>query len=500
MIATVPPLWRDADAYVQLTQDPKVATFWGHAPAYCYVAKVPLLIGEQWERMRGLPPVPRVIESQPALTDSGIWLLIVAQHLGLGLAAFLFINAVSQHFWTRLVLSLVWASNALFYTFAHCVGSETLGMILLVLLAASSVRLVQNPNEPAWHEWYLFAILLLLCILSRDLNLALFPLLPATFLISGTWCLIVRRKRGSAAASLFRLAVIATAVSTAAIVVAHSIPNALARKTRLHPHSRIGYTFLWRLHFLTELPEESRADLLRKASARASSEEVRQLIRLLEHMMLEQTDPIEPTAFVNRAIGIYGGSLHWEDLDAGLKQMEFGFLWPPSPELLRVIKSDFITGTELPSTVITEYLFATTAYYFQHAKELPGLAKVSTFRNEVNGDKILALPSQHPYFHLWQGITYRGAVAIWTVAFMVFLVLARREGLLAVVTAALAVLFVAVGLFQFSTVCVLSIYQPRFALSMWELLLFSFFLLIGTTFELFFEKEKSAGQLLGPEP
>jgi hypothetical protein len=78
MMATIPPLWRDADAYVQLTQDPRVSKFWGHAPVYSYMAKIPLFLGEQWERLRGQPPVPRTIASQLPLTDSGIALLIVA--------------------------------------------------------------------------------------------------------------------------------------------------------------------------------------------------------------------------------------------------------------------------------------------------------------------------------------------------------------------------------------------------------------------------------------
>src|ERR1044071_7403079 len=114
MMATIPPLWRDADAYVQLTEDPRVSKFWGHAPVYSYIAKIPLFLGEKWEQIRGLPPVPRTIPAQLPVTDSGIALLIVAQHLGLSLAALLFITTVTRIFWGRLVLSLLWASNALF--------------------------------------------------------------------------------------------------------------------------------------------------------------------------------------------------------------------------------------------------------------------------------------------------------------------------------------------------------------------------------------------------
>ena len=143
MIATIPPLWRDADAYVQLTQDPRVATFWGHSPAYCYVAKIPLFLGAQWERWLGKPPGDQGTDPpQPALTDSGVWLLIVGQHLALCIAGFCFIRTVSNHFWMRLALAAIWASNALFYTFANCIGSETLGLILLISLAERTLRLV----------------------------------------------------------------------------------------------------------------------------------------------------------------------------------------------------------------------------------------------------------------------------------------------------------------------------------------------------------------------
>jgi len=489
MIATIPPLWRDADAYVQLTQDPRVSKFWGHAPLYCYVAKVPVYLGEQVERLRGRPPVPRTIPSQPALTDSGIALLIVAQHLGLSFAALLFITAVTRFFWMRLLLSLVWASNALFYTFAHCVGSETLGVILIVWLAARAVRLVQQKAEPLWTDWYFFSGLLLVCMLTRDLNFGLVALLPLAFLIAR---LLEGRApfrpylSGTKPRSSLRNITVATAIGLACVAIAPSVPENLARKTRLHPHSRLGYIFLWRLHSLSDLPPDTRASLMRKVSERAPSEQVRRLIQLYDQMMSEQSDPIHATAFGNRAVEIYGGPPHWQELDAGFKQMAFTFLWPPTPELWNVIATDFVTVMALPSTVISDYLFTTTAYYFEHKEEMPALANLATFRGKANPATIQALRTDCRYFALWQWLTFPATIAVWLAGLLALGWISRRKRVTSSGTIGLAIALLVVGLFQFAVTCVIHDYEPRFSVSMWELLLLSIFLLVGTLAELLF--------------
>src|SRR5882724_1560926 len=149
MIAKVPPLWRDADAYNQLTRDPLISTFWGWQTAYGYLSKVPLLLTEQIELSSGHAQLHSHPPSEVlALSDSGIASLIIAQHLALGISALGFIRAITSGFWLRLVLSLGWASNALFYTFAHCVGSESLSLILIVFLVTRGVRLVKATASP----------------------------------------------------------------------------------------------------------------------------------------------------------------------------------------------------------------------------------------------------------------------------------------------------------------------------------------------------------------
>jgi hypothetical protein len=480
MIATIPPLWRDADAYVQLTQDPRVSKFWGHAPLYCYVVKVPLFLGEEWERLRGLPTLPRTIASQPAVTDSGIAILIVAQHLAMSLAVLLFICAVTQIFWMRLLLVLIWASNALFYTYAHCVGSETLGIILVLWFCARVVRLVQT-REPSWSDWYFAGALLLLCMLTRDLNIGLVALLPLAFLIG--------RLLEGRALSLHKL-FIAVGLGIACIAIAPSVPETLARKTKLHPHSRFGYIFLWRLHSLSALPPAARTALMQKVSERAPTDEVRRLVQLYEQMMSEHTDPIDPTGFINRAVTIFGGPPHWEEVDAGLRQMAFAFLWPPTRELLEVAKRDFVAVMKSPGTVISDYLFYTTAYYFEHKEEMTACANLSTFRGDATAEKIRALPLDHRYFRLWEPLTYRSFVSLWFIALVVFLAATRRHRQEASATTGLAIALVVVGLFQFAVTCVIHDYEPRFSVSMWQLLLLSVFLLLGMTSDLVLAPDK----------
>lgn len=470
MIATVPPLWRDADAYVQLTENPLVVTFWGHAPAYSYVAKLPLFAGEQWERWRGnVPTSPRPDSSQPALTDTGIWLLIIGQHLGLSAAIFGFIRAVSSLFWVRLSLALAWASNALFYSYAHCLGSETLGLILIVVLATKGLRLVQSRNEPAWRDWYLTALILCGCILSRDLNLALIALLPAAFLLA--WAM-------SRAGVYFRHAVVALAVGLACVTAANSLKKDLARKTKLHPHSRIGFTFLWRLNFLDNLSPEARGTLLRKVAARARSGKARKLIALLEQMHAEKAD-VSCGPFMQRAILLFDGH-QWEELDRALNEMAYAFLLPPTHEHLQVTKQDLARALTMPTTEIASYLFATTAFYFEHKDEMTAAAGLVTFRG-TTPEQLTAIPLRHFYFQLWRGLGYHKAFAVWVLALAAYFFAAARRETERHAISAIGIALTAIGLLICGTACLLHELEPRFVLSMWQMLVLSVFLFAGKT-------------------
>lgn len=491
LIATIPPLWRDVDAYNQLTRDPLIATYWGHAPAYSYLAKVPLFLGEQIERWRGIA-VTSPESGLSQLTDTGVGLLIMLQHLALCGAAFYFILAISKFFWIRFVLALAWASNALFYTFAHCVGSETLSVILVVLVVAKGLRLIRNRAEPRWVDWYTFAIGLCLCLLSRHVNFWLILLLPTAFLLS--WALHrglflssermmpCRRRLG---ARHLRHAVIALAIGIACIAVASSLTQRLARKTKLHPHSRLGYTFLWRLQFLKTLPPPARAALLQKVAARAHSKQARQLVTLLGQMHQEGIDPAAGP-FMQRAIPLLfplETQVPWEELDVALNQMAFAFLLPPTPEHLHAASADLIGALRMPVTDVSDWLFHATAYFFEHKDEMSACAGLVTFR-DASAETINRIPFQHVYFHLWRGLTYNKLLMIWSISLLVLGVLARRKEVNVAAISAFGIALLAVGLLIAATNVLLAEFLPRYALPMWQLLSLSLYVFVGTIADL----------------
>lgn len=504
MIATIPPLWRDVDAYVQLTLSPLASTFLGHAPAYSYLAQVLLFLGEQSERWTGITGAGAAV-GLPQLTDTGVWLLIGAQHLALGAAAFYFILSISQVFWVRLALAVTWASNAMFYTFAHCTGSETLSVVVIVLLVAKGFRLIRSRREPPWTDWYLFAIVLWFCLLSRHANVWLILLLPAAFILSWASSRVASlfassaspRRRGRLRARHLRQAVTALAIGVACFAVANSWTQYVARKTKYHPHSRIGFTLLWRLQFLKTLPPPARAAVLQKVSERTRSPNTRKLVALFGETQDEGTVLVGRSFMREAAALLFPTEAQppWERLDMELNQMAYAFLLPPTPEHWQIARKEFLGALKMSGTEIPDWLFSTTAYFFDHKDEMPACAKLVTFRDNT-AETIMAIPARYPYFHLWRGLSYNKAFFIWLGSLLLLIVIARRKKKNLGAIPSLGIALIAIGLLMTASACLVTEFLPRYALPMWQLLLLSLYIFVGAAADLIFAgKEKSAGQL-----
>ena len=291
MLSVIPPLWRDVDAYAQVTLPPGPGTILLYSPLYCFAARVPLYLGYAIDCLReGISlPTPRFFVN-PLLTDSGVFVLLLLQHLALCCSTYYLIASASRVFWVRLILVTTWAVNPLFYTFAHSVGSEALSMILLLLIGATGLRIVQSSLKVARRKWLFLGILLWLYILTRHINAVVAALMPTVFILLGTYHLIVVRFTRSQALSRWRWlkakqalqkATLAVAVSTSCLLLANASVRILCYGARIPYYSTLGLSFLYRLKFLAVLPPEKRDQLFNEVTKHTSSEDIKKTISLL---------------------------------------------------------------------------------------------------------------------------------------------------------------------------------------------------------------------------
>jgi hypothetical protein len=530
MLSVIPPLWRDSDAYVQLTYPPNLLTIVHFGPVYSFAARIPLYVGYAVESLRAGRPFPLAsFFIHPTLNDSGVFLLLLSQHVALFCSAFYFIILASRFFWVRLVLVALWAANPLFYTFAHCVGSETLSMILVLLVGAVGLSLVQARRDVCWKQWGLFGLLLWLSILTRHINAVLVAVMPLTFLLLSGCPLITipfsrsqlvarwRRLRGRRE---FKRATVAIAIGMGSIVLANISVRGLCRVAHVPYYSTIGMTIMSRLDFLARLPPQKRNELLDEIARNTSSVQVKQAIPLLRESFSKMVGILDTNAaqryfsekHAEKLLSLYRessleGALKAEEgkLDilfanaampfprnpaqhfepsrlAALNRTAEAFLFPPRKTYLSAVARDLRRSQTTTISNVVNYLFLSTTFYYLFPERMTGYAPLLTFRNK-SPNQIVAILEKHWYFHLWKSLSHAAFLCFWAanLAFLVLLAQMRKKDVAAV--ASYAVALTLVGLLMMGTSCLLVAFLPRYALPTWELTILSATILLGLTLE-----------------
>lgn len=506
MLTRIPPLWRDIDAYVQVTQPPGPGTILHYGPLYCFVARIPLYLGYAIDCIaRGAPlPTPSFF-LHPTLSDWGVFTVILLQHLSLCFATFWLIAETTRLFWIRLLLAAAWAANPLFYTFAHCIGTETLSLILVLLIGTIGLRIIRYSRSVPRKEWLLFGVLLWLCILTRHINAALAGLLPLTFLLLSAYRLMMMR---FARSQLLRLcqgirgkqalqkAGFAVAVGISCIVLTNVSLRWLCYTTKTHYHSTVGFTFLFRLKFLAGLPVETRNQLLDKVSQNTDSADVKRVVSLLRDSFGDDNPIWDVAAFKKKA----QESLFSSQTDTSenrlyivLNSTARTFLYPPEKIFLSAVASDFkkSQGVTIPSVV--RQLFVATAFYFSHPGIMPDCASLYTFRDKSSAQMMAIF--KHSYFQHSKNFSFGALLFLWCVTLALLGVVAkvRKKDIAAVSSYAAALTLV--GLFMMLANCFLTVFQPRFTLPMWELTILSVSILSAKTLEYIFASGKRRQEL-----
>jgi hypothetical protein len=521
MLSVIPPLWRDLDAYIQLTEPPGILTIVHFGPLYCFGARIPLYIGYIIECLgagKSFPSPSFFI--YPTLNDSGVFLLLLSQHSALFCSAFYFIILSSRLFWVRLVLAAVWASNPLFYTFAHCVGSETLSMILLLLVGAVGLRIVQRPGNVGWKRWGLLGVLLWLSILTRHINAVLATILPLTFVfLCGYRLFTIPLSRSQLLGRWRRLrmrqelkeAAVAVAIGISAIALANVSLRGLCGLVRMPYYSTFGTTVMSRLDFLARLPSEERNQLLDEIARNSPFVDVKKAVPLLRESFSREADnwdviqsnlikknaekviPLhreafpqgsagadDSIAFLKRATLVFPGV----SLLVMLNRTAEAFLLPPRKVFLDAVAVDFRRSQLTTIQNMVNQLFLTTTLYFFFASDrMPAYAPLLTYRHR-SPNEIIGILEKHRYFHLWRRVNYAAFLCFWAANLMLLVVLAQMRERDVAAVASYAVALTLVGVLMMLANCFLIAFLPRFALPMWELTILSVTVLLGLTLDL----------------
>jgi hypothetical protein len=496
MLSAVPPLWRDVDAYIQLTRPPGFETILQYGPTYCFVARIALYFGYATDCLRAGAPLPTLsFFAHPILSDSGVFLLLLSQNLSLCFASFHLIARTTRLFWVRWILAAAWAANPLFYTFAHCVGGETLSLILVLLIGATGLKIIQHYRTIPKIEWILFGVLLWLCILTRQINAALAAVLPLTFVLLTVWRLIgtrfarsqsVRRWNRLRWQQAFQNATIGVVIGISCIILANASLRALCYAANIPYRSVVGLAFLGRLKFLAVLPIEQRNQLLDQAKKNAGSTDVKNLIYLLRNEFTGGTASWDIGAFQKSGQGSLfppqGDPAEQHRFDVALNRLVMAFLCPPEKIFLRAVATDFKKSQQITIPGVVGFLFVTTRFYFSHRDVMPQCASLITFRDK-NADRIFAVFKNHSYFRDAKNVSYRAFLFIWILLFAAFLLIAKIRKRDIAGAASNASALIVIGILMMLANCFLAIFQPRYTLPMWELTLVSLSILFGGMME-----------------
>jgi hypothetical protein len=274
----VAPLWRDSDGFYQLADRPNLLQFLHWPPLYCFLARIPLLIGDLAAQHFLGRPSPTASFDNPAFTSTGLLFLVSSQHVLLVASLLVAVWKLCCTTAARLAFALLLVSQPWLYAFAHCVGSEAFSHPLILLTAVATVVWIRQPKPNKRAAIFLF-VSMFASILSRQINVVLVLLPPISVLLVQLLRRVLRihrasetcRAPGSGADREWRDVTLrlslAPLLGTAliggiAILGSTIVTLGLCAWYKVPYRSRMGYVFQWRLDYLATLSGKDREQRL----------------------------------------------------------------------------------------------------------------------------------------------------------------------------------------------------------------------------------------------
>jgi len=410
---TLPPLWRDTDAFNEIasTFAPKGIIHW--LPGYCFAGRLIVFGGSIVSSFLGGHGVPHLSLSATPLTDAGIGTLIVVQHLFLIFSLLYAVNALSDRFLIRVLFAVIFALTPWIYIYANCVGSEGFSNPLVYLVAAYGWTCLKTP-ELTRRKVLTYFGLLLAAALTRQINGLLAACLPIALLPLAGKELILRGVAGNLAegASRFRYSqrfLIFVVVGLSAIGVSLLVQQTMCWLFRVPFRSTFGQTFSYRMSYLQGLPEPQRTAILARISTKLADPVVTEALDALNRSLNQGEswtnmflyDKIDEILLRS---GFHETQRRTWQVDLKMNRIATCVLLSGEPNFLEVVWASFVVSPFFAQTDLASAPFELTDWL---QKLLPNpryaqLRGLATFQHQEG--YFTAVFQRIPYFLLFERI------------------------------------------------------------------------------------------------
>jgi hypothetical protein len=480
MLLRINPLWRDIDGYNQVTLPPGPMTILQFSPLYCFGSRIPLYLGYALDR--GEFPA-RAFYNSPILTDSGVFLLIVFQHLFLLAAQWFLLRSIQANHVTKVILAALLALNAPFYTYTHSIGTEALSLSATLMLLGCALR-VWRQRHIKRSAWVWLGLSLILCVLTRPINAVLGMFLPMAFAFQGiaeTGQSAIRRSSAQFPRRLITrhlfLCGLSLVVAALSFAVADRTVRYVCRASKLKYRSTVGQSFAWRLNFLAQMDEKERTEMLGRVAEPIGDPVVKQMIAATSSG-ISGPGKWDAQACTHKFVEIIEqhSSIQTDlsyQLDLCRNRLARVFLLSCERPFLDAVRSDFLSAFAISPRELAVFPIATTRYCFSRIQEMPQLATLATFRG-ATADATLAAQERLTYYRLLD-VPFRNLLLVW-VGLTAAVFFAVKKGRIVVVA---SIVLIGTGVTMVLLTCFLSELLPRFTLPFWALYVTATLLSVG---------------------
>ena len=452
------PFWKDVDVLDELV--------WGFTemnvllapPLYCVLGRIPFWIADTLVHGSS----PGILSPQhPSLI--AVYFLILCQHVGLWFSLRYFIFSVPTSEFGRGGITILLASIASFYAFAHTAGPESTIAIGWFCLFGVGLRILAGASS--WKTWLLYLLILLFSIGSRHVSGFLLSWLPTTAFV-----LAVLRffRAGSArlqnAFPAVKIAGLALALSVLCLLTEQTFVSAMCYRFGVVQRRTMGRTLSDRIgSYLDSLKPEDKERSAQRAASFTNDTDVKAAVDAFKDIGTYHKGTDEFIAQLLRKRGLSGELLEVERDRITLEGvMCYYRTW--DPKLIQIILQDIRKGfypTNDQGIAITgaKATFDSLGPMKEDPAGWKGLEGLVFFEPAV-AQATLDRAFHDVFIRHWRFLP----VGAWSLLFMAVGIWRLARDRLSVELALIALCIFGIGLVTYSINCVCNYSMPRYVL------------------------------------